>query len=306
MRALFRWTGVAGLALAAGLASCSGDEGDPTDPDGDATGSVRATVTGDGAALPGVTVRLFADGGATALASATTAANGQVTFDDLDPGAHDVDIVLPAGYELGTGQTLRRDVTVEADAVATLTFALDEIVVAPTVGQIRARVMEGTAGVADVNVRLYAAGGSTVLETLATAADGRVLFTELDAGDYDVEVVLPEGYEMAGTDQARKEVSVTAGAISDVQFSVDGPDLATVQANAQSFNPANVTIGVGGTVRWQRAQGIHTVTPVGHNEWTEADLNTSNNTFEHTFDEVGEFDYLCVFHDGMTGTVTVE
>lgn len=306
MRALFRWTGVAGLALAVGLGACGGD--DPTDPDGDPdpTGSVRATVTGDGTALPGVTVRLFADGGATAMESGTTAANGQVTFDDLAVGAYDVDIVLPAGYELGTGQTLRRDVSVTADGTATVTFALNEIVVAPTVGQIRARVVEGSSGVADVDVNLYDAGGSVVLETLSTAADGRVLFVDLDPGDYDVEIVLPDGFEMAGSDAARKGATVTAGAITDVTFSVEGPEMVTIQAAGSSFTPAEVTINVGTTVRWQWVDLIHTVTPVGHNEWSEATLNSTNRTFDHTFDQAGEFDYVCTVHAGMTGTVTVQ
>ena len=305
MRSLYGWTGVAALALVVGLAACSGDDGG-TDPEPDPTGSVRVTVTADGSALAATSVRLYADGGATALQTAATAANGQVTFADLDVGAYDVDIVVPAGYELAAGQTLRRDVTVEEDEVATLTFALEEIVVAPTVGQIRARVTEGSAGVAAVAVNLYEAGGSAVLETLSTAGDGRALFTELDPGDYDVEIELPAGYTMAGADQARKEVSVSAGVISDVTFSVDGPDVTIVQAEGTSFSPASITVDAGTTVRWQRVNGTHTVTPVGHTEWSETQINGTNTTFEHTFDQVGEYDYECVFHTGMTGTVTVQ
>ena len=304
MRGPLRWTGIARLGLVIGLVACSGGDGDPTEPD--PKGSVRATVTGDGAALAGVTVRLFANGGAAALTSGTSAANGQVTFGDLDPGAYDIDVVLPTGFELAAGQTARRDVGVEANQVATVTFALAEIVVAPTEGQIRVRVVEGSAGVPDVDVNLYAAGGSVVLETRRTGLDGRALYGSLDPGSFEVEIVLPDDYAMAGNDQARKTVAVEAGVIRDVEFGVDGPEVVAILASGTAFSPAAVTVDVGATVRWQRVDGIHTVTPVGHNEWAEADLNSANNTFVHTFDEAGEFDYECVLHAGMTGTVTVE
>ena len=87
MHGFHRWSVALGVVVLAAMASCSSDEkggDDPIVPD--PTGSVRATVTGDGSALSGVTVRLFADGGATALESGTTATNGQVAFDDLDAG----------------------------------------------------------------------------------------------------------------------------------------------------------------------------------------------------------------------------
>lgn len=306
MHAHFRWTGAVGFALVVGLAACSGGDGDPTDPDPDPTGSVRVTVTGEGSALAGVTVRLYADGGAAALHSGATAANGQVTFADLAVGAYDVDIMLPAGYELSAGGTLRRDVSVTGSQVASVTFALAEIVVPPTVGQIRARATDAGTGVADLDVNLYASGGSTVLQTVATGSDGRALFIDLDPGTYDVEVVLPAGYAMAGSDTARKAATVTAGTITDVEFSVDAPTVVTVQAEGTAFAPATVTIAVGTVVRWQRINLVHTVTPVGHTEWTEATIDGSNPTFEHLFDQAGQYDYRCTIHAGMNGTVTVQ
>ena len=117
--------------------------------------------------------------------------------------------------------------------MATVSYAIEEIEVAPTLGQISARVVEGASGVQGLDLNLYDAGGTTVLETLESAADGRVLFEALAPGDYDVEVVLPEGYEMAGSDEARKEVAVTAGATTNVQFSVVAPDDGVVEIMAK-------------------------------------------------------------------------
>ena len=299
------WTALAAVGLIAGLMGCSGDGGgDPTDPDEE--GSVRATVTGDGDPLAGVTVRLFNDGGASAVASASTAANGQVTFADLTPGNYDVDVVVLAGFELAPGQTLRRDVVVEADEVATVTFALQEIVVSPTMGQVRARVVEGTTGVEDVEVSIFTSGGVTPIETLTTGADGRVLFDSLAAGGYDVGIELPDEAEVAAGDTTRKAVTVVVGATTDVQFAIDLPDPVIIEASGVTFSPSDVTVAPGTRVRWIKGTNPHTVTPNGHAEWTAASLDQPNETFDHTFNTVGNFPYVCEIHFGMTGIIRVQ
>lgn len=313
MKPAYQWlAGALTCAVATmGVASCSGgDDGDddPTDPV--LEGAIQASVTADGAPLPGVTVRLFADGGTTALASGNTAGGGQTTFAELDPDAYDVEVVILAGYELAPGQTARKDVTVVADQTASVSFVLREIEVLPTVGQVRARVLDGATGVTGVEVRLFAAGGTTVLETLATGADGRALFESLDPGDYDVEITLPEDFEVAPGDTTRKEVTVTAGATTDVQFGVDGPEPTTIDifAGGTSFSDEDVTIAPGTTVRWIWSNGDHTVTPTGHSEWTSTALNSSGDMLVHTFNNVGTFNYHCIPHQslGMTGVVRVQ
>ena len=287
---------------------CSGDDGGPSEPD--ETGSIRATVTGDGDELAGVLVRLFPNGGASAQTTATTGASGQVTFANLDPGAYDVDVVVPAGFELASGQTARRDVTVAADEQATVAFGLEEIVVPPTEGQIRARVLDGAAAVSGVEVSLFATGGVTALETLTTGADGRVLFTGLGAGGFDVGIELPPDYEVAPGDTTRKAVTVTLGQTTDVLFGVNAPQATVVeiQVGGTSFSPANVTIAPGTTVRWVWNNGSHTVTPTGHSEWTSTALNATTQTFEHTFNVNGTFNYHCIPHQslGMDGVITVQ
>lgn len=117
-----------GLALVVASASavalsCGGDDGgDITDPGSD-TGAIRATVTQDGTAAPGVTVRLYTAGGSSAQSTQTTGGDGNATFGSLSPGGYDVEVVLPAGTELVEGAP-RRSVTAQAGATATVTFAL--------------------------------------------------------------------------------------------------------------------------------------------------------------------------------------
>jgi plastocyanin len=76
------------------------------------------------------------------------------------------------------------------------------------------------------------------------------------------------------------------------------------------FNPDIVTIKQGTTVTWvNRDSVIHTATSGTRNN--ESGLFDSGNmsggaTFSYTFNEKGSFDYFCVPHPGMDGTIVVE
>jgi plastocyanin len=85
------------------------------------------------------------------------------------------------------------------------------------------------------------------------------------------------------------------------------PDVHTVIARAAVFSPVDITIPVGERVRWFNEQSIfHTITPIGHDEWSEATVNNAGETFVHRFDDPGEFDYECTVHPGMVGVIRVE
>lgn len=71
-----------------------------------------------------------------------------------------------------------------------------------------------------------------------------------------------------------------------------------------SFNPSNITIDVGTTVRWTNQDGVaHTSTADG--TWDSGSL-ANGETFEYTFNSQGVFDYICSIHPVMTGSVTVQ
>ncbi|HET6342871.1 MAG TPA: plastocyanin/azurin family copper-binding protein [Gemmatimonadota bacterium] len=76
------------------------------------------------------------------------------------------------------------------------------------------------------------------------------------------------------------------------------------------FDPAELTIAPGTTVRWVHQAGslFHTVTPEGHDEWQEAGRSSQGVVLEHTFQTAGEFPYFCEPHRsaGMVGSVSVE
>jgi plastocyanin len=84
----------------------------------------------------------------------------------------------------------------------------------------------------------------------------------------------------------------------------------TVEATIVNFTLPNLTVAVGTTVTWTQADGApHTSTSGTNGQfddqgWDSPTLST-NETFSHTFNEVGAFSYTCTIHPSMNGTVTV-
>lgn len=69
------------------------------------------------------------------------------------------------------------------------------------------------------------------------------------------------------------------------------------------FNPSNLTVSTGTIVTWRNNDNVaHTV--------TSSTFNSGNippgGTFTHTFNDTGQFDYVCTIHPGMNGRVTVQ
>lgn len=78
------------------------------------------------------------------------------------------------------------------------------------------------------------------------------------------------------------------------------------------FDPDEITIVVGDTIRFVSVTGDHTVTSgTGSNDPNSGDLFNANipqgDDFRHVFNDAGVIPYYCIPHeaDGMTGTVTV-
>ncbi|MCZ7357692.1 MAG: cupredoxin domain-containing protein [Candidatus Methanoperedens sp.] len=74
-----------------------------------------------------------------------------------------------------------------------------------------------------------------------------------------------------------------------------------VEIKSFAFVPATVTIAIGTTVVWtQEDSGVsHTVTGTGF----DSGPLSQGETFNHTFDQAGTFNYGCSIHPTMTGTI---
>jgi len=93
---------------------------------------------------------------------------------------------------------------------------------------------------------------------------------------------------------------VACGGDDDDDAASDEPGVVRVVDN--KFEPKTVEVGVGDAVTWQfEGAAAHNVT---FDEGESSDL-VKEGEFERTFDEAGEFDYVCTVHPGMEGTVEV-
>ena len=76
------------------------------------------------------------------------------------------------------------------------------------------------------------------------------------------------------------------------------------------YSPADVTINAGDTVHWMNVDtAAHTVTGGspgdGPSGVFDSSLVMADAVYEFTFEETGSYDYFCMVHPWMTGTVTV-
>lgn len=74
------------------------------------------------------------------------------------------------------------------------------------------------------------------------------------------------------------------------------------------FDPPTLTVSVGKTVTWfNRDIAPHTAT---HRSFGDEAFDSGSlghlATFAHTFRTPGSYPYLCVFHQGMMGTIVVQ
>lgn len=192
------------------------------------------------AGVSGITVRLLrADGTPVpGVAPVTTGVNGVYSFANLAPGDYRVEFVAPANRAFGK-QDLGLDASDSDVNSAGLTGIIslesgenDNSVDAALVelGNLTGRVWVdrdgdgleegGEASQAGITVRLLNADGSFTGRTATTGADGNYLFTEVVAGSYRVEFVLPSGLKLTLRDQGGNDTvdsdPNTASGITDL------------------------------------------------------------------------------------------
>jgi plastocyanin len=119
--------------------------------------------------------------------------------------------------------------------------------------------------------------------------------------------------------------AATAGVNWQVSAGAGTPDSAVT---AENFYPRAITIDVGDSVTWTSHGEAHTVTflsgaaqpipltpsnvaPVDGNTYGGTGIVSSgrlspNSTYTLTFTQAGTFQYVCLFHPGMNGTVVVQ
>ena len=80
---------------------------------------------------------------------------------------------------------------------------------------------------------------------------------------------------------------------------------AAVSLENFSFKPSDMTVSVGTEVTWTNNDSVaHTIT-VDDNSFGSGDLSKGD-TFKHTFESAGTFNYHCSIHTSMKGKITVK
>ena len=83
------------------------------------------------------------------------------------------------------------------------------------------------------------------------------------------------------------------------------------EETSECYLPSSLTIGTGTTVTWENidtaAHLATSGTPAGGPDGVfDSGMIMAGGTFEHEFIDSGEFQYYCIVHPWMVGTVTVE
>ncbi|MDF2421636.1 MAG: plastocyanin/azurin family copper-binding protein [Nitrosopumilus sp.] len=77
------------------------------------------------------------------------------------------------------------------------------------------------------------------------------------------------------------------------------------------YDPETVNVAAGTTILWENADHVmHTATSGNPNEGADgmfdSDILSAGDTYEFTFADAGTYDYWCILHPWMIGTVNVE
>jgi plastocyanin len=84
-----------------------------------------------------------------------------------------------------------------------------------------------------------------------------------------------------------------------------GPAENEVWMQNNAFDPETLNISKGTTVKWiNKDDADHTVT--SSDGFFDSKTVAGGDTFQHTFDSTGIYDYVCTIHSGMSGTVNVD
>jgi len=89
-----------------------------------------------------------------------------------------------------------------------------------------------------------------------------------------------------------------------------GTSIPGCEETNECYSPADITINAGDTVHWMNIDSaVHTVTagtPADAKmEVFHSDLVMPGANWQNTFDDAGSYDYFCMVHPWMTGSVTV-
>lgn len=111
-----------------------------------------------------------------------------------------------------------------------------------------------------------------------------------------------------GDSEPAGEATDTTAPSSSGESADSGSDAASsgdaVQIVDFTFKPETLEVAAGTTVKWTNEDKFAHTATADDKSFDSGNMDEGD-TFEHTFDEPGTFDYICSIHNSMTGSVTV-
>jgi plastocyanin len=181
----------------------------------------------------------------------------------------------------------------------------------PTTGNIIATIKdESGAPVMGTKIRII---NSSIIWDLVSDSAGIVTFGEVTVGQYDLNVYAPQNYVLAPGQSATTPITISDGQTLRPQITLrsapgapGSPGVGYIKVVNFEYEPDVLHIKRGATVTWQNLEAdLHTVTSSLGNELNSGNL-TRQKRYEHTFSTPGIYEYRCVFHEVMVGTIIVE
>jgi len=147
---------------------------------------------------------------------------------------------------------------------------------------------------ADLAAEIREKAGTVKLEEKVMMEEEEVMMEEEEVMMEEEEVMMEES-----TEPTTVHVEIPAGT------SVPG-----CEETNECWSPADITINAGDTVHWMNVDtAAHTVTggsPAdGPSGVFDSSLVMADATYEFTFDEAGSYDYFCMVHPWMVGSISV-
>jgi len=144
--------------------------------------------------------------------------------------------------------------------------------------------------------------GETFDSSLMSGGEVFALDTsDFEVGDYEYFcIVHPWMVATLVIEEAKEPIKVTI------------PEGAAIPEEGQVYyDPEVIDVKVGTTVLWENVDNtMHTATSgnpdLGADGVFDSDILSAGDTYEFTFTDVGSYDYYCILHPWMVGTVNVE
>ena len=190
----------------------------------------------------------------------------------------------------------------EAEAAAQAAAAEAEAMAAEAEAAAQAAAAEAEAMAAEAEAAAQAAAAEA--EAMAAEAEAAA-----QAAAAEAEAMAAEA-EAAAQAAAAEAEAMAAGPQTHTVDVPEGTSTPGCESNNACYLPADITINAGDTVEWDNIDtAAHTVTsgsPAnGPSGVFDSSLLMGSASYAFTFEETGSYDYFCIVHPWMAGTVTV-